>query len=254
MQIDCGNILLICPYNCYKPQPSVMKKLRFLRIHFLNEIAFQEIPLFRGAVIAHVSSDSILFHNHQGSLLRYGYPLIQYKRIRGRAGLICLEEGIEQVHDFFNNRAQQLQLGSRTIELSVEHLHLQEYTFQAWDRSFAYRLHNWMPFDAENYRHYKTLSDEFDQLSFLETILRGNLLTVAKGIHCTIEREVKVRINRIVRNKLLPYKGLRMQTFDLEFSCNVWLPPYIGLGRKPSIGFGSVTPLTNKSKINEYES
>ncbi len=231
-----------------------MKKIRFLRVQFANEIAFKEIPLFRGAIIARVSQDSTLFHNHQGNKLRYSYPLIQYKRIRRKAGLICLEEGTDQVHDFFNNHIRQLRIGRRTIDLDVDQIQLHEYTMQAWDKSFAYRIDNWMPFDAEKYLHYKTLEDEFDQLHFLETILRGNLLTMAKGLHWQLDREVKVRINQILRNQLLPYKDLMMQTFNLEFRCNIWLPAYIGIGRKPSMGFGCVTPLTNKPKINEYES
>ncbi len=231
-----------------------MKKIRFLRVQFANEIAFKEIPLFRGAIIAGVSQDSTLFHNHQGNKLRYGYPLIQYKRIRRKASLVCLEEGTDQVHDFFNNQIRRLRIGERTIDLGIDQIQLHEYTMQAWDKSFAYRIHNWMPFDAEKYLHYKTLEDEFDQLHFLETILRGNLLTMAKGLHWQLDREVKVRINQILRNQLLPYKGLMMQTFSLEFRCNIWLPPYIGLGRKPSMGFGCVTPLMNNSKINEYES
>jgi CRISPR/Cas system endoribonuclease Cas6 (RAMP superfamily) len=40
--------------------------------------------------------------------------------------------------------------------------------------------------------------------------------------------------------KLLSFKGKEMPGFSLDFNSNVILPPYIGLGKGSSIGFGVV--------------
>ena len=61
-----------------------------LVIYFENEITPQEIPLFRGAIINSIDSDSLLFHNHTELGVRYGYPLIQYKSIAGRAVIVWI--------------------------------------------------------------------------------------------------------------------------------------------------------------------
>ncbi|MDR2804596.1 MAG: hypothetical protein LBB85_02990, partial [Dysgonamonadaceae bacterium] len=58
-------------------------KTSVLVIYFSNSVSQNEISKFRGAVINMLTSNNVLFHNHTDDGLRYAYPLIQYKRIRG---------------------------------------------------------------------------------------------------------------------------------------------------------------------------
>jgi hypothetical protein len=44
--------------------------------------------------------------------------------------------------------------------------------------------------------------------------------------------------------KLLSFKGKEMPGFSLDFNSNVILPPYIGLGKGSSIGFGVVKKIS----------
>jgi hypothetical protein len=75
-----------------------MTKIKTLTIQFNTPLKRRELPLFRGAIIAAISTGNILFHNHnEGSTLRYAYPLIQYKRIGGKAAIVCIEEGVEAI-------------------------------------------------------------------------------------------------------------------------------------------------------------
>lgn len=75
-----------------------------LIVKFKKQIPQWEIPLFRGAIIEAASDcNCLLFHNHQGDGFRYGYPLIQYKCIRGQASLVCVGEGVEEIGAFFRN-------------------------------------------------------------------------------------------------------------------------------------------------------
>ena len=48
-----------------------MTKIKTLTIQFDTPLHRSEIPLFRGAVIAVIPSSNILFHNHNGTALRY---------------------------------------------------------------------------------------------------------------------------------------------------------------------------------------
>ena len=76
-----------------------MTKIKTLTIQFNTPLKRRELPLFRGAIIAAISTGNILFHNHnEGSTLRYAYPLIQYKRIGGKLiEYIPLQQGLRPI-------------------------------------------------------------------------------------------------------------------------------------------------------------
>lgn len=217
-----------------------MKKVKYLTIHFKNEIGLRELPKFRGAVIECAGREHLLFHNHAGDGLRYAYPLIQYKRIGNKAGLVCLEDGVHEVHAFFQGRPHRLRLGEREITPEVERLHMNEVTLQAWDKLFAYRLSNWLALKRENYEAYQVMPDEAERRRFLSTILRGNLLSMAKGLGWHVDREIRVELLHVGPLRLMNYKDNRLSAFDLRFRTNVWLPEFVGLGKGAALGFGMV--------------
>ena len=68
---------------------------------------------------------------------------------------------------------------------------------------------------------------------------------MAKGIGWTVENSIEVAITEIESERVITYKDLPYHSFDLYFKCNVSLPPYIGLGKAPSHGFGIVHKINN---------
>lgn len=238
MDYSCNNRDIIC--DCVKLTIPTVKKIKYLTIHFKNELSLREIPKFRGAVIERAGREHLLFHNHAAEGLRYAYPLIQYKRIGNKAGLVCLEDGVHEVHAFFQGRPGALRIGDRTLTPEVERLQMNEVTLQAWDKLFHYRLSNWLALKAENYAAYQAMPDEAERRRFLTTILRGNLLSMAKGLGWFIDREVRVELLHLSPLRLMDYKGNRLSAFDVRFRTNIWLPEYIGLGKGAALGFGMV--------------
>jgi len=73
------------------------KNIRTLTVLYNTEISNKEISLFRGAVLKSLGDKAnVLYHNHTGEeTFRYSYPLIQYKRINGKAAITCVEEGAD---------------------------------------------------------------------------------------------------------------------------------------------------------------
>ena len=67
--------------------------VRVLTIKFANPLRHQQVPEFRGAVIAALDQKRLLFHNHDEQGLRYAYPLIQYKVLDGKAAIVATGEG-----------------------------------------------------------------------------------------------------------------------------------------------------------------
>jgi len=77
------------------------KKIRVLSVLFDTELRASEIPAFRGAMVEKVGKKEILFHNHLPDGFRYRYPLIQYKTLGRKPAIICIEEGVDQIHKYF---------------------------------------------------------------------------------------------------------------------------------------------------------
>lgn len=218
-----------------------------------NIISQWEIPLFRGAVIKAIENANILFHNHVNDAFRYRYPLIQYKRIGGKAAIICVGEGTEVIGEFFNNANFDLQIGERTLSLEVDHIDAKRTLVQVWDTEFLYTLRKWLPLSSENYRTYQSLEGIVEQCSFLQNVLIGNILSFCKGMGITIEKEIKCTITQILDSHTYTFKGVKMMGFDVEFKSNVSLPDYIGLGKGVSLGFGTSVRKYEKKNDNNNE-
>ena len=217
-----------------------LKKIKYLQILFKEEITIDELPKFRGAVIDAASTDKILFHNHLGDQFRYSYPLIQYKRLGKKAALVCLEQGTEEIYAFFSRPNQYLRIGEREIQCQIDRLILREINLQVTDYSLHYRIERWLAVKDDNFRAFSLLKTEREKKDFLEKMMIGNILSMAKGLGWFIDKPIEVKIAHILRQRNLLYKETLLTGFDVEFSCNVFLPDFIGLGKSPAMGFGIV--------------
>lgn len=230
-----------------------MKKIRVLRVDFTETISQIEIAKFRGSVIRQVSAEnrvhSVLFHNHlQDGSLRLKYPLIQYKRNREKAQIICLDAGVDDVNQLFTTNSFEFQLGNRLVKTEIENIHLKLHVLQIWDRSFSYKIKDWLALNQKNYSLYKDLTAEDEKQRFLENIMKGNILSMAKGLDWTVDKKIEVQFKEIERSKTLRYRDADLIGFDVTFKCNVNLPDFAGIGKGSSIGFGIVKQLRDTIK------
>lgn len=232
-----------------------MKKLRLVEIIFDNEIRAEEINAFRGAVIKKVGRDSILYHNHIEETFRFSYPLIQYKRINGYAAILSLGEGIEELPKLFTNPDLKITLNGREMELKIKKLRLNQYNLNVYDTYFYYRILNWIGLNEKNYRQYLEIEEATERIKLLERILVANILSFAKGIDWFIEegKKVEVKILKIEKERMKKYKNLSKLMFDFEIKTNVFLPPHIGLGKAPSVGYGVVYKKEKQMQIVDNE-
>lgn len=223
----------------------MINRTSILNIRFENEILFHEIPAFRGAIISKVPSEITLFHNHIDDGLRYRYPLIQYKRINGKAAILCIGVGTEAIGNFFAGADFNLSIGQRQENFSIESVKAEQWTIQSWDKTFNYTIRKWLPFNSENYKEFIALDGVVEKTAKLEKLLIGNILSMCTGLNVHMEKEISCKITEILDSKIYTFKGVKMQSFDLSFKSNVYLYDYIGLGKGVSHGFG-VVKQTNK--------
>lgn len=229
-------------------------RLKIWIIFFHNEIAPEEVPAFRGAVIANSGSESLLFHNHESDeRLRYRYPLIQYKRINRKAAIVCVGEGVEKFGAFFANCSFDVLIGSRCVTLQVERTNAYRHLLQLWDTMFIYRIRKWLPLNQVNYAKYMALESLAEKYAMLEKLLTGNILSMAKGLGIRFEKQVECKIVAMEEPCLITYKGVKMMAFDAKFKSNVSLPDYIGLGKGVSLGMGTVVRKYEKKNEDNNE-
>ena len=227
-----------------------MPKIRYLKVRFAQHIFPYDIPRFRAAVIEKTERVASLFHNHQDDRqVIYRYPLIQYKVTHKKASIICLDAGSDDIHHLLQHRDMELRIGDRTEQFEVEEVDLHYHQIQLWDTHFEYSLLNWFALKQEFHTRYLELEgDETAQIALLESILKGNLLTFAKGIKWWVEAPVEVKITKIKELKMLEFKRKKMLAFSINFTTNMSLPDYVGLGKGASSGFGVVKGMSENVK------
>ncbi len=219
-----------------------MKKIRILEIIFAPEIKGRQISAFRGAIANKVGHDSILFHNHIGNGFRYSYPYIQYKRLRKKASIICVEQGVDEIYKLFNQPNWKINLNGDEIELKIEKLNVNAFNLNIWDKLFGYRIFNWLALNPENHKKYSSTDSLTEKIQILENILTANILSFAKGVNWQLEKKknIDVKISEIIGEKVTKFKNTPRVAFDIKFKTNVFIPQHIGLGKAASHGYGVV--------------
>lgn len=217
------------------------KNIRTLTIIYDVEISDREIPLFRGAVLKSLGDKAnVLYHNHTGeSTFRYSYPLIQYKRLNGKAAIVCVEEGIELVGQLLSDLSGNIHIGERDISCEVLQVYPAKDTIRLTD-TVAYHLHQWLPLNAKNYKQYLETEELVERVKILERVLTGNILSFLKGVGIHLDEQLTIRITDILNQKVIYYKQVKLMAFDIKFKANILLPSYIGIGKNASVGNGVI--------------
>ena len=218
------------------------KYIRTLTVFYDTEISYKEIPLFRGAVLNSLGDKAnVLYHNHTGKKsFRYSYPLIQYKRLNGKAAITCVEEGADIIGQFLSEGMNSLILGDRIVESRILRVVPSRMAVQLWKTSFTYDLKRWLPLNGRNYNLYQLAENEQEKKEILEKVLRGNLLSMLKGLNIFVEEELTVRIVFLDKSHIIYNKGIALMSFNIKFESNLSIPNNIGIGKNASIGYGII--------------
>ena len=187
------------------------------------------------------------FHNHTEDGYRYIYPNIQYKRIHGKAAIVCIGNGTESIGEFFTSGNYDFDINGTKTTFSIERVVAQETQVRHIDGLIEYRLHSWLPFNQINYLAYNQLEGVVNKAKMMESILTGNILSMLKSQGIIVEKHIDVCITAVLKEKLLKYKNVRFSSYDIDFKTNLLLPNYIGIGKSASNGFGLLTRKHNNN-------
>ena len=215
-------------------------KLKVLKVVFDTEIQAYEIPAFRGAIAAKAGLKHVLFHNHLQGGFRYAYPLIQYKRMGRKPAIVCIGEGVNNIHHYFEGHDWSISISDRKLDMKIDRLDMNQFTMQIWDQLFSYRIRNWIALNQKNWQEYQQIEAMDERVHFLERKLIAHIISFAKGISWNVSKLIKLKIKHLDEPRAVRVKGVTLMGFNLSFRCNAFLPNHIGLGKSASLGFGVV--------------
>jgi hypothetical protein len=212
------------------------KKVSTLIIRFKNEIEYAEISKFRNGIMNMLTDTGRQTEEER----RHSYPLIQYKRLNGKASIICVEEGTENIGNFFSNIRD-----NQELSLELDTVNAYKILVQTWNSTFTYSIRKWYPFNKINYGEFRQIDDRKAKIAFLEELLIDNILSFAKGTGIRFEQELNCSIIDMEIKEAIKHNSVNIASFDLLFKTNVSLPNYIGLGKGVSRGFGTIVQMNN---------
>lgn len=218
------------------------KFIRILTVTYNTDISYREIPFFRGAVLNSMGDKAnLLYHNHTGSdTFRYSYPLIQYKRLGGKAAIVCIEEGADVIGQFLSEATESIKIGEREAKCETDKIVPAKILMQTWNHPFSYQIFRWLPLNKENYRKYQETEGIIEKVSLLEGILKGNLLSMLKGLDIYLDDELTLKITNLSEPYILHNKNVALMAFNADFNCNLSIPDNVGIGKNASIGYGVI--------------
>ncbi len=219
-----------------------MKKIRYLQVSFDGKLRGPEIPAFRGAIVERVGREYDLFHNHnnQSGGYLHRYPLIQYKSLFGHAGLVCLNEGVDAIQEFFSGKPDYMAIADRELEMGIRDLKTRQITIRTWNKRFYYKIRSWIPLSGESYREYRNEICLQKRMAILSRILNNHLVSLAYGLGWFQPDPIESCMTNLDNEFSIRLKGIGYKAFDITFCTNIYLPDFIGLGKWASMGLGTI--------------
>ncbi len=202
-----------------------------------NRVESRDIPKIRG-YLANKFPQYLELHNHLGNdKFKYGYPVIQYKSIGGVPNIIAINDASKILIDIFFD-VKEIDMKDKVMSILEKGYVLKTKELGAADRLVEYEfLTPWMALNQENYDKYAR-SPEDERVGILKKVLVGNVLSMAKGLDCWVDKPIEALIK--LRPVEVKYKDRKMVGFKGRFMTNFAIPDYLGLGKSVSRGFGTV--------------
>jgi len=217
--------------------------IKVRKLIFETGINPRQIDKFRGAIIEKANSPNVLFHNHVGDGFLRKYPLIQYKILEGKAGILALNEGCMALNDLLNNYNYQLNFDKETHNDLLFTDTTIPFKFGIDSKLHKYYMANWVPFNSEALKDFEQLETMEEKIAKLHSLLVKNLVNMSTRMGINTKHpynRIEVDIENIKSDGTMRMHTTPLQKFKVRFKTNVLLPPDIGLGRATAFGAGCV--------------
>ncbi len=195
----------------------------------------RDVPKFRGFFATKFKQYPLL-HQHDGDKFLYEYPLVQYKIIDGVPMIIGINEGanvLEIIHDKF----EEINLGGEIYKV-IKTFSVKDKEFGMSKNEYKYEFVSpWFALSKDIYNRYKILGQD-DKNVLLKKKLGSDIVRMSDKLGYRVPEWVKCDISLEETDGW--FKGHPMTMFLGRFSAKFLIPDYLGVGKSPSRGFGTV--------------
>ncbi|RDY23796.1 hypothetical protein CHF27_006650 [Romboutsia maritimum] len=207
-------------------------KLILIKFDTKEDFKSKEVEKLRG-YIGNLYKDEIKFHNHKNTYeFNYQMPKIQYKLINNKLCILGMDEGEQLIKQNLLD-LKELNISGKIISGFKTSVEIYEDEFEVKDELFSYKFETpWLALNNENYKKYK--NGDFS----LDKQLQNNLLSNFKDCGIRVDKKIMVKGN--FRPIKLVMKDTVLIGFNGEFISNVYIPSYMGVGKRKSIGYGTI--------------
>jgi len=224
-------------------------KITILRLAPYQKFQIRDAHKIRG-YFANQFQQYNLLHNHStDGFPIYRYPKVQYKILDDRATVLGINEGGEILENIYFDLKELVidDFNCKIMEKSIgEYEHLVKFTEKKAHYSF---LTPWLGLSEKNFAIYRELNNWEEKNNFCMRILTGNILTFLRCINFWVDKQIIVE--GCLREIPVKFKNKSFIGFKGAFTCNIQLPDYIGLGKSPARGFGTIRE-ARKDGVNSH--
>ncbi|MEM3099286.1 MAG: CRISPR-associated endonuclease Cas6 [Nitrososphaerales archaeon] len=176
------------------------------------------------------------FHHHMDN--PYHYPLIQYKKVKNKPMIM----GFGEYADILFRKVSSLEkiLVSGADNAKVRSVELKQEVVAIEKKPANYRFVSpWIALNERNHRIFVG-ADYHGKSELLKKILAANILSMLKGLKVFVDFRISIDEVKHTAPFLTRAHGNTFWGFRPEFTANISLPRYAGLGKSVSKGFGTV--------------
>jgi hypothetical protein len=189
------------------------------------------------AFFASLHPANAFLHHREGQEAVYAYPHVQFKSLGRSLLVVGLQEGADFVER--NCQVSALTLGGRRLKVwQCPVRRFQAYFGPTDDHVLYHFLTPWLALNRDNYRSYKRIEDLEGRMQLLGRVLVSNLLSIGKTLGILVEG--RLHANVVLDDVPASLKGEQMTGFIGNFSVNLDIPDYVGIGKGAARGFGTV--------------
>jgi hypothetical protein len=203
-----------------------------------NKLDIQSKDL-RGAIVGLYPNEILLHQHYEDGIVKYNYPLVQYKYVQKRCLIVGIEEGAKVINNL-NLIGETVTFFRQEFRILKKDVSFQESPYGTTNTMTPYSfITPWLALNEKNYEQYQKLGTWKERKELLEKILIGNIISMSKSLGYTVPEPIKANIISLkeVQTKL---KSTPMLGFLGTFSVNFEIPDYWGIGKSVSRGFGTV--------------
>jgi hypothetical protein len=234
-----------------------MTPIRMLRLEFNASIPPDQLPDFRHAVTdflgftgnyifegdwSALEKDWLGLHDEKAFSCLLSYPLIQFKWDKGapqrRLQLMAIGDRTDRIARAFDTGEDHL-VANGGIAYMLEAEKKQDTVVSTGQiQAFRkYKLSRYIPCTGIEGKDLLRC-DSIHQRYIVERSLSRHILLFLLAVGVELETPLEIYNLRLSQRAKAPIMGSHTPFFDLEFSCNLQLPPLLGLGCKAELGYG----------------